>query len=615
MDAFRRLLTRFLPPKIYDLVVKTKYLHFFATGVTGVLINLFATWFLTTFVFGLENYFSGYTIGIVLNLAFNFTVHTIVTFKARRHVFQRMLGFTAYSISMTLFQAWVVKTITPIVGLQWYLGVIASVIFIFSIVTFLLFKYFLFRDDGDARILGVPQLLLVGMFSSLVLHVTGLAVVLTHVGIDPLITGDSSRYLELAKNLLNGLGFGYFAPEGYWVPETYRTPGLPLILAPFLIVPWGLTLYLFLQTIVAATVLPFLVYQIGKQTLSERAGMIAAWMIALEPQVAFSSWSPNTETPFLVAGLLAVTVFLSIRNWQGCRLCFFTRILVVGFLAALSAYVRPANLFMMFLLFVVFMVADWFSKDWRDRKTAILALMVMLMFIFPWMARNAYITGVFGWSGAGKNVYVDYVASIRTIEKGSNMDIEKDIRVKEAIAEFGFKDEYIIRSPQVSSALTRSGLNEILQHPKTVIKLESLLLLSYFTNDNYYNQLIRLGFIDRVPDRISPSQVLLREGLSGIPRIFEEMRKQYFVPVVSRLYQFAILFLAGYGLYRLPRRIGVMLFLLIMFSAVTSTLIGFGLEARLRMSVMPMLFLLAGAALTHLYRPSEERKAGSGSPT
>ena len=101
MEVLRNFIQRHLPPWGYDLVVRTKYLHFFLTGVTGVFINLVSTWVLTTFVFGLENYFSGYIIGVVLNLAFNFTVHTIVTFKAKNHVFQRMLGFTAYSLGNT----------------------------------------------------------------------------------------------------------------------------------------------------------------------------------------------------------------------------------------------------------------------------------------------------------------------------------------------------------------------------------------------------------------------------------------------------------------------------------------------------------------------------------
>lgn len=132
------------------ILFEHKYLHFFATGVSGVALNLFVTWFLTTYYFGLENYFKAYIISLLCNLVYNFVLHTKVTFATKERHMQRFVFFVAYSILLTAVQAYVVRTITPIVGLEYYLFVIATAIAVFSCVTFVFFKFFLFNEKKSA---------------------------------------------------------------------------------------------------------------------------------------------------------------------------------------------------------------------------------------------------------------------------------------------------------------------------------------------------------------------------------------------------------------------------------------------------------------------------------
>ncbi|OGZ06933.1 MAG: hypothetical protein A2942_01200 [Candidatus Lloydbacteria bacterium RIFCSPLOWO2_01_FULL_50_20] len=130
-----------------SILFRHKYFHFFMTGVSGVAINLSLTWFFTTFVFGLPGYFKAYLIGATFNLLYNFTLHTLVTFKTTSRHFSRLIGFIAYSVILTLFQAVIVKYVTEAVGLQYYLLVIATTIFLLSTVTFVIFKFFLFHES------------------------------------------------------------------------------------------------------------------------------------------------------------------------------------------------------------------------------------------------------------------------------------------------------------------------------------------------------------------------------------------------------------------------------------------------------------------------------------
>ena len=134
------------PINILKLLYKINYLQFFAVGVTGVLINLTIVYTLTEFIFGLENYYTAYLIGLTVNLLYNFLAHTIITFQTKKHHKTRFTYFVIYSLALSGLQAITVRYLTPIIGLEYYLFTIASIIFIFSTVTFVFFKLVLFNE-------------------------------------------------------------------------------------------------------------------------------------------------------------------------------------------------------------------------------------------------------------------------------------------------------------------------------------------------------------------------------------------------------------------------------------------------------------------------------------
>ena len=140
------------PLQVYRLLVRHRALQFFVVGSCGVGINLGITWLLTTFVFGLQNYFLAYLFGITANLSFNFTLYTLAIFKTRERHARRLIIFVLYSLTMASIQATIVRTVTPLVGIEWYLGVSAGTIFMFSIFNFFVFKLSIFRRDGLPRV-------------------------------------------------------------------------------------------------------------------------------------------------------------------------------------------------------------------------------------------------------------------------------------------------------------------------------------------------------------------------------------------------------------------------------------------------------------------------------
>jgi putative flippase GtrA len=128
------------------LLVRVKYAHFFATGVSGLALALGTTYLLTELVFGLERYYEAYLIGLAANLVYNFTLHTLVTFKTKERHVQRFVIFASYSLALSALQALLVKKLTPIVGLDRYLLVIGTIVLTFSTVSFLVFKLSMFKE-------------------------------------------------------------------------------------------------------------------------------------------------------------------------------------------------------------------------------------------------------------------------------------------------------------------------------------------------------------------------------------------------------------------------------------------------------------------------------------
>lgn len=50
-----------------EILLRHRFIHFFVTGGISTLIDLTVTWALTTFIFGLDRYFTAFLFGITIN--------------------------------------------------------------------------------------------------------------------------------------------------------------------------------------------------------------------------------------------------------------------------------------------------------------------------------------------------------------------------------------------------------------------------------------------------------------------------------------------------------------------------------------------------------------------
>lgn len=133
--------------KIAIFFYNSRFVHFVIVGCLGVSIHLAITAMLAEFVFSREKYFIGYCIGLVIALTINFIFHTHFTYKMQKNHKRRYGFFMAYSICMATLQAFTVKSVVPIVGVDYYLLVIPCVILIYSVISHLFFKWVIFKAD------------------------------------------------------------------------------------------------------------------------------------------------------------------------------------------------------------------------------------------------------------------------------------------------------------------------------------------------------------------------------------------------------------------------------------------------------------------------------------
>lgn len=129
-----------------DFLLRHRLLHFFLTGGTGAALNLALTAALAELVFGREDYFYAYLIGLAANIVYNFVLHSRFTFRTQGGHRRRFAAFAAYNLAMTALQAVVVRRLVAWVGVDFYLPVIALVILCFSLLTYLVYRFWLFRQ-------------------------------------------------------------------------------------------------------------------------------------------------------------------------------------------------------------------------------------------------------------------------------------------------------------------------------------------------------------------------------------------------------------------------------------------------------------------------------------
>jgi hypothetical protein len=278
---------------------------------------------------------------------------------------------------------------------------------------------------------------------------------------------DEADYLAIANNLVHGHGYSINGHQ----PTAYRSPGLPLLLAPFRLIGMPVTgLRLINVALLAGTC--WMAWTLANHMAGRAAGALAAAATAAYPLQIFtaSTFYPETlATTLLLGGVLSMVKADGERDPRSARRLVATSGLAFAGLTLTVPQLGVAAI----------VCLGWFA--WRHRGGAVQALLTvaLALFILPlaiWTGRNAVQMHAFvpATTGSGYNLLIGN-SEHTTYGSGVNTDIS---RYEEVAAAQGLNE--VGRNRYFQNA----AIGYIEHHPARSLAMWAEKTLNYFIAAN-----------------------------------------------------------------------------------------------------------------------------------
>jgi 4-amino-4-deoxy-L-arabinose transferase-like glycosyltransferase len=354
------------------------------------------------------------------------------------------------------------------------------------------------------------------------------------------------------------------------VPSAWTQPGYSFFLIPLYWIfdrNWP-TVGLAQIALAAATAL--IVVETGRRFLSQRAGLIAAVIATLNPYLVWHDVHVNRE---IVDQLTAVAVvYLTLLVAE--RTAGHVRAFAVA-LGAVLALAILANTRLLFLPLVIAGYVLWQRRSWVAPALCIAACALVLL---PWAVRNDVSVGCFTLSTDTKALWkANNANTYSTLAAGKWIDDVPDLPGAPKTPEFAgaYYDAHHKLIPvdecAQQSFYRSKALSFIVDHPGEKAKLAG--------------QAVRMLWDPRVQKT---------EGRPGAGGFIDRVRTW-----VQPVYEIPLYLLALAGLFLMPRRVAVLIVLLLAYQTVVA--IGFAGDTRYRVPWDFTLALAAGVAVVHLW--------------
>jgi hypothetical protein len=194
-------------------------------------------------------------------------------------------------------------------------------------------------------------------------------------------TGDSERYLRLARNLAGGLGFSASWQPPYY-PEVFRPPLYPLFLAGLIRVGFGVYGVIVAQATIYLVALLIVVRVAEIVVESRRAAQVLGVLLATYPPLVH--WEVSITTESLCTALFCVCSWALVRHLQGPS---WGNSAALG-LSAAALFLTRTNYVVLAPVVIGISVMRCRGRAWR--YPIVLAAFTLLP-IGAWMARNVVV--------------------------------------------------------------------------------------------------------------------------------------------------------------------------------------------------------------------------------
>ncbi len=392
---------------------------------------------------------------------------------------------------------------------------------------------------------------------------------------------DSAEYANLADSMIQGEGFSL--KQG--MPEYFRTPGYPVMIYVVQQIFGSLFAVTFLQILLAFGI-ALIIRSIGTQLFSKVTGEISSLLFLINPYVLVVTLSILTDILFIFLFILGIFLALFYLEKYGYKM-----VILVSLIFAIAIYIRPVGLFAL----PVFLAPVIILKLPLRKKISMAALMIVMIFLFmaPWMMRNQNQSGVFSFTSLKSYNLVSYnIPLFLSLKNGSGIAAESN----EAENSVGVPREFW-RDLAHSKKLDDYAISAIKADPLGYFKFHTISTLPFFFSspftafvESWYGTILKKSapspkaaiFLLTQGDVIGFIKVLLSNGW-------------YFV---FKLLSGVILLLALYAAYRHRRIPAIWAFLFII--GYMALLAGPVSNIRYRLPVEPFIFILAIAGILEL---------------
>lgn len=395
-------------------------------------------------------------------------------------------------------------------------------------------------------------------------------------------------YFEISHNLLAGNGFSkeIVAP---FAPYSYGVPAYPYFLFFLLLLTGSYAAVSVAQIFLSATI-PVLGMRLARIILPEdtqfkNIPITVGIMLALAPLQIVYSYSFFTETLFTVVFTAFLIAFLNFLREPSLKFS-----LLSGLLLGLSALTKQTVQYVP-LLVLVFIL--WRFRG-RLRKRLFVNVSCFLFafcaVVSPWVWRNytTFHTASLG-SAVSFNVFYTLLPSVRVMENHSTFKEEQQKLVA------------VPNDPSFEKS-AKMAEDEILHRPVGLIKLCVLSAFTFFTHDGMLTFIQTAGIEGNAHIQRPATLLLLSSPVSFVKTVWGYLHTVLAVVFFARVFWVVLATFFFFGLYRLFSRHFLtpqILFAVIMvfYFMLTTMINGLSVNARFRIPVEPVIFVVACTGL------------------
>jgi len=394
----------------------------------------------------------------------------------------------------------------------------------------------------------------------------------------------------LTENLVAGHGFS-LATTAPYTPDSWRTPGYPLFVYPFLALTGSFYPVLIAQ-ILTLFLTVILIFKMAERLLGTKWATALCALYLFLPDTMLSASALLNENLFLLFFMAAfyLLFFSDVKN-------IYFKFALTGALFAIATYIRPASLYLLFIFIPAYFL---FYLRWNEltKKNLVAGLILIIAYtgvLLPWCIRNEVQTGVFAFASTGPYVLFRQNATqfYEAYHHVSNLDARFAL---EDMA--GIPHGVVPLEAQYSAVLEKVALQVIFEHPFRYALFHLTTFIPFFTSsgaNDYWN------FVQPMLPNFNPQpEPSLIQALNpfSLPLLLTVLGNHGWT-LVENSFWGLVLILVLIGLWRSKdvRLMRLFFAVAVYFALVTGPIS----HARYRIPVEPLLLIGAFSAALYLY--------------